>query len=46
MVELPPPENTGVTTGFNEEAWCVEIAGPLQPAALAVMVDTPTQLSG
>jgi hypothetical protein len=40
-VELAPDVNTGVPTTPFVVAVCVEFFGPLQPAALAVIVEDP-----
>ena len=40
-VELRPNEKTGVPTVGVIVTVCVAVFGPLQPAALAVMVDVP-----
>jgi hypothetical protein len=40
-VELAPNVNTGIPTVGVIVTVCVAVFGPLQPAALAVMVDVP-----
>ena len=40
-VELMPDAKVGVPTDGVMVTVCVEVVGPLHPAALAVMVDVP-----
>jgi hypothetical protein len=40
-VEVDPNTKTGVPTLGVLVAECVDVFGPLQPAAVAVIVDTP-----
>ena len=40
-VEVAPKANTGVPTAGVMVAVCVDVAGPLQPVALAVINEVP-----
>jgi hypothetical protein len=42
-VDVDPAVNTGLATAPLMVTVCVAVFGPPQPAALAVMVDVPTQ---
>jgi len=44
--DVAPIANTGTATGAREVAVCVDVVGPLQPAAVAVIVTILVQPAG
>jgi hypothetical protein len=42
---VAPEEKTGVDTGAFVVTVCVELSGPPQPVAFAVIVDVPVQFA-